>query len=87
MSDIQVAIHRADPNTIRISLHQGNLRLDDGTRIGSISGLGPWVTIALDGMGEWEINLLEAARNIMAAEGRPETGPLSHELKGTSYGR
>ncbi len=87
MTDIQVAIRKADPSTIRMSVHQGTLRLDDGTVIGSLSGLGHWVSIDIEGLGHWEIDLLEAAHNIMEAEGRPCTGPLSDKKEGTSDGR
>lgn len=86
-AEIQVAVRKANPKTIRISVLQGALRLDDGSKVGSISSLGPWVSIDLDGLGHWEINLLEATHSIMAAEGRPETGPLSHNPEGTSDGR
>lgn len=58
-------------------MHLGTLRTHDGTVIGTVAGGGERLEIRLEGMGRWEVNVLEIATVIMEAVGQPDEGPLS----------
>lgn len=68
---MNIPITRCPDDRIRLGLHIGVLKTDDGKRMGSISMSlnGQYVEIALDGRGRYEIDVIEAARDILREQG------------------